>query len=492
MNYKNVFWKKRLVCLLPMMVFVFCLMQPILDVAGFWQGKLAYKSTFTTLLRMGSFLAAAAVGFLLSERKWVYCLTAAVMAAFAAIRSAALMQAGKLYSGEDLFNLAKIYMLVIYTLAFCTFLRKNSRVFQAIRLGFTGNLAIIAAVMLLSRITGTDPYTYPNKQLGVQGWFLYGNPQSAVLSMLVPVAMGWALEKWKNNVIPAAAVTMIGEGALLLLGTRLSCAAMAASGAGLAVSLLLVDRRRWRQSAAVAAVTLVLAALIPVSPMVRNQQRVSESFARKQQAFDEAAEAAGSGGETEKKQRLIEAYNLYVPGIVKRFGGEKALEAYDFSTDVNRVANRRIMRLTFCRLLQEESPASAKWFGMDVTRMKVQGVDLNWRTGEREEMVTSFDPENDFHGIYYLYGAVGLILIMVFFFCFAQRSLRAMIFCFKGVYTLEFAAAAIACCADLAHCVFTASTLRYINASVYLAMILAVLWELSGKALSQNRGKFRW
>lgn len=487
MKQKMTFQKERLIRLLPVLVMGFCLMQPLLDVAGFWQGKLQYKSIVTTLLRMGSFLAVAFFGFFLSDRKRYYILAGGVMAAFAALRSLALMQAGNAFSGEDLFNLAKVYMLVIYTMAFCTFLRKNDRVLRAIGMGFAANLAIVAVVMLLSRLTGTDPYTYPNKQLGVQGWFLYGNPQSAILSMLVPVALGWALNRWTNRVVPVTLTAIVGEGALLMLGTRLSCAAFVAVGIGMAVSILLIDRKRWRQAAAIGAVTLVLMAMIPISPMVRNQQRVAESFDRKQQAFDEIARVDEPGTDAEKQQRLVEAYKLYVPGIVKRFGGEKTLETYDFSTDVDRVGNRRIMRLTFCKLLQQESPASAKWFGMDVTRMKVQGVDLNWTTGQREDMVTSFDPENDFHAIYYLYGMVGLVLMIAFFAFFAGRGLFAMARDFKTYYTLEFAAVAIACCTDLAHCIFTASTLRYINTSVYLAMVLAALWHLSRKELSAKR-----
>lgn len=489
MNRKRTFYREKWTGLLPALVLIFCLMQPPLDVAGFWQGKLEYKSVLTTLIRMGSFLAVGGMGFFLSDRKRYYFLAAGMMVLFAGLRTLALMQAGTPYSGEDLFNLAKVYMLIVYTMAFCTFLRQNGRVLRSIRTGFAINLFVVAAVMLLSRLTGTDPYTYPNKQLGVQGWFLYGNPQSAVLSMLVPMALGWALSRWPDRVVPVTLTAIVGEGALLALGTRLSCAAMVAVGLGMAVSILLVDCKRWRQAAAIGTVTLLLTAMIPVSPMVRNQQRVAESFDRKQQAFDEIARVDEPGTEAEKQQRLVEAYKLYVPGIVKRFGGEKALEAYDYSTDVDRVANRRTMRLTFCRLLQEESPASARWFGMDVTRMKVQGVDLNWTTGQREEMVTSFDPENDFHAIYYLYGAIGLVLTIVFFAFFAGRGLFAMLRDFKAYYTLDFAAAAIACCTDLVHCIFTASTLRYINTSVYLAMALAVLWHLSRKELSPKRMK---
>ena len=106
-------------------------------------------------------------------------------------------------------------------------------------------------------------------------------------------------------------------------------------------------------------------------------------------------------------------------------------------------------------------------------------------------MITSFDPENDFHAVYYLYGMVGLALILAFFAYFACRGLWAMVRDFRSCYTLEFAAIAMACCTDLAHCIFTASTIRYINTSVYLAMVLAALWYLSRKEASEKRMKTR-
>lgn len=480
--------RQELIRLLPAVVFVFCLLQPVLDVAGFWQGTLGVKTAVTTMIRLGCFAGAAVLGFALSERKWIYVSAAGVMALFAAVRSWALLEAGYHFPAEDLTNLLTFYMLPVYTLAFCTFCLRNPRVVRAVTLGFGADLAIVAAVMVLSRLTGTDPYTYPNKELGVQGWFLYGNPQSAILSMLAPVAMGWALEKWQNQVLLPGAVTLAAELALYFLGTRLSTMAMVACGVGLAVCLLLIDRSRWRQAAAIGLVTLILTALIPVSPMVENQRRQADNFDLKQQAFDEIAMTDDdSADDEERMERLVEAYRLYVPGLVTRFGGARTLEAYGYTTDVDVVGARRTMRLTFCRLLQEDSPESARWFGMDITRMKVQGVDLNWSTGEMEEMLTSFDPENDFHAVYYLYGAVGLGLIAGFFAFFAGGALFAMFRDFRRHFTVTFAAIAIGCCCAVAHCVFTASILRFSNSLTYLALLLASIWSLSRRERSAKR-----
>ena len=266
--------------------------------------------------------------------------------------------------------------------------------------------------------------------------------------------------------------------------------AMAACGIGVAVCLLMIDRTRWRQSAAIGLVTVVMIALLPVGPMVENQNRQAENYDQKQAAFDEIAMPDDlTADEDTRNERLVEAYRLYVPGLVTKFGGERTLEAYNYSTNVDVMANRRNMRLTYCRLLLEDSPESARWFGMDITRMKVQGVDLNWRTGEYEEMVTNFDPENDFHAVYYLYGGVGLAMVVLFFAYFGGSALLAMFRDFRRHFTVTFATLAIGCCCALAHVVFTASTLRFINTQAYLAPLLAAMWSLSRRELSAKRMK---
>lgn len=480
--------KELLIRHLPMIVFVYCLCQPLLDVATYWQEALAIGNTFTVVLRMGLLCGSVGLGFLLSDRKRYYWIMAGVLGAFLVARTLACIQAGYDDPISDLSNMVRIYLLPLTALCMCTFLRRNSRVIRALRDGMAVNLAIIALVMLLSRLTGTDPYTYPNKELGVRGWFYFANTQSAILSMIAPVAIGWALSRWEKKILPVAAVTLVALGVLYLLGTRLACAAFLAVGAGMAVCLLLIDRSRWKQAAAIALVTLMLGAALPVSPMVRNQQAVAGNFEIKQAAFDEVA---GTNTSAATPEQLAQAYDLFVPGLISRFGPERTLEAYNYSTDVDVVGNWRTMRLTFCRLLLEDSPESAKWFGMSRSRMWERVTETDVLTGTTKETVTWYDPENDFHGIYYLCGGVGLVLMIGYFLFFAGRGVYAMVRDFRRHFTVDFAAMAIACCTALAHCIFTASILRYNSGSVYLAMVTAALWYLSRREMSEKRMKNR-
>lgn len=480
--------KQMLIRRLPLMVFLYCVCQPVLDVVTYWQEELGVTNALTVVARMGLLCGSVLLGFILSDRKRYYWIAAGVLGGFLAARTWACLQAGYPDPFSDLSNMVRIYLLPLTTLCMCTFLRRNPRVMRGLRDGMMVNLVIIAAVMALSRITGTDPYTYPDKELGVRGWFYFANTQSAILSMIAPVAIGWALARWEKRILPVLAVTAVSLGVLYLLGTRLACAAFVAVGIGMTVCLLLIDRRRWRQSVAIGACTLVLTAMLPVSPMVKNQRQVAGNFEIKQAVFDAAAMTDDeTATEEERQQRLIEAYDLFVPGLVSRFGGERTLEAYDYSTDVDTVGSWRLMRLTFCRLLLEDSPESARWFGMSRTRMWEEVIETDVLTGRTKQTITWFDPENDFHGIYYLCGAVGLALTIAYFAFFALRALYAMCRDFRRHFTVDFAAMAISCCCALAHCVFTASILRHNSGGVYLAMSMAALWQLSRREISAKR-----
>ena len=100
----------------------------------------------------------------------------------------------------------------------------------------------------------------------------------------------------------------------------------------------------------------------------------------------------------------------------------------------------------------------------------------NWDSGYLE-----MDVENDFHGIYYLLGIVGLVLMIAFLLYFGLRGLIAVFRNRKRYFNLDMVGFAIAYGSAIGHAYFTVSVLRRNNASVYLAMVLAALWYLSQK-----------
>ena len=96
--------------------------------------------------------------------------------------------------------------------------------------------------------------------------------------------------------------------------------------------------------------------------------------------------------------------------------------------------------------------------------------------------------ENDFHGMYFLYGIVGLAMIIVYLGFFAIRALIRIFRDPKTYLTLPICAYSTSALILVINAYFSASVLRRPNASVYLSVALAMLWLLT-ESTSPANGK---
>ena len=214
-----------------------------------------------------------------------------------------------------------------------------------------------------------------------------------------------------------------------------------------------------------AAVLLFLAMLCAVffasSPMAVNRRMYSESVVHQQTKVDSE----------EDPMSLDELYAQYLPNLTDRFGVDAVEEAFDYTRDVSVIGDLRVGKLVFCRLAMSELPFVSRLFGFELA------------TTVYQENI--FDVENDYPGIYYLYGIVGLVLLFIFILAFAWRVLKRSIQDPEKHLTMSLFGYVLAAALLLGNALFTASVLRRPNASFYLALTLAVLWYLTD--LSEKR-----
>lgn len=469
---------------LPALVLAICLAQPGLDVISFWLDRLGMSNALTLVLRFGMLFAVVGSGFLLSDRKRYYFLLAGILGAFTLCHMAVCWKNGYVDIVNDLVNLVRIYQLPLVTLSMITYLRQNPEGVAAIRKGFTIDLLFVFVVEVLSVLTATNPYTYPNKSLGVLGWFCvyFPNAQSSILSMLVPVFLADVMERKKMHPVWTLGAGLIAFGILYFFATRLAFAALLGTTFALAVSLLVI---KWKdgvpagRAAAVMALCGVLAvALVTVSPMYVNRQMMAVNAGLKQEhihtlvAADEAAaEEAGLEGQERKVAVLKGAYEEYLAGMTGRFGLERTAEIYNYSTDVSVIADMRLQKNTYNQTLLKDKP-SARLFGLQLADTFTDGV--------------CYDSENDFHGIYFLTGMVGLGLMLAFLGFFALRIAVVLVKDFKTYFTLENAGYGIALICAVAHGYFTAGGLRRANTTFYLAIVLAAIYMQTRKKMDSS------
>ncbi|MCD8376673.1 MAG: O-antigen ligase family protein [Oscillospiraceae bacterium] len=452
---------------LPLFLLCWCAVQPVLDVISYWTQNVSYGSALTLSLRLLIFAAAVALGFLVSQRRRVYYVLGALALLFYAGHLLAWFLAGDPFGPglffSDLTNYVRVLQIPFFVLVFVSLLSRcrqagEETVWRGLLIAFF----IILAVMLLSALTGTNPYTYPDKEIGLLGWFYFANSQSAILSMLVPLAVCAALKSRRRWV--AALVCVLGFGSLYLFATRLAYVSIFVIAGGTLFSWAVCRRLDRFRAIFLVVCALLCAAGYSISPMAHNRQMVAENAVAKQELLDELVEQGIQEYGSEGYEYLRYAYEEYLGGLVDKFGLERVAQQYDYSTNVGTVANVRQMKLNYCRMMLEDQPVTSLLFGMNLPSMTY---------GD-----TCYDVENDFHGLFYLYGAVGLAIFGLFLLYFLVLIVRALLKNAKRYFTVEAAACGIALCTGLLHAAFTSGVLRRPNASFYLSLVLAAIWYL--------------
>ena len=476
---------------IPQFTAALLLIQPVMDVISFWLQRFDLSTAPTLVLRMGILGITILYGFLVSDRKQVYYIAAAVCVAIAAGHVYACLQLPDGYVSpiQDLTNYVRVVQMPLLAICLITFLRQNEETFAAIQRSLTGVLLMILAVEILCMVTNTDYGTYTDG-IGTIGWFSNTNSQSNNLCILVPISLAWQLVQEKRNMPLFWVTAVLSFAALYFFGTRLAYLGIYATCIGLSFTIFLVRRRDWKIATALLGIAILATALMTYSPMVEHM-RVNGGIQNERQGYinmqigDDLEEVkaliqkvpgnSGNSSSSEKKgmteeerQQLIEdltpVYEHYVSDFVEIFGAEKTMEMFNYSIDVHDFSAIRPKKLMFAQMLMNDSPVSSQIFGLNLARFTV---------GEN-----IYDVENDFHGLYYLYGWVGLGAYLLFLAYFVYLIIWALIKNARKYYTPEAAAYGIAFLMCLAHAYNTAGVIRRPNASIYLSVILGVFYYL--------------
>ena len=473
--------KKRMISWLPGFVFLLFALQPVMDVASFWLEELGHPTTVTLLLRMGVLGLTVLLAFCLSARKRVYVIAAGICGLLFGCHVMACMQVGYGDLIGDVTNFVRVIQMPVLVLCLITFFRQNDRCFEAMQSGLTAALLVILSVEAVSILTGTDASAYDNGH-GVLGWFSNANSQSANVAGLTAISLAWQLTWKKRRPVLFWATALGGLGTLYLMCTRLAYLGLVVITAGLSITLFLVRRKQdWKIAAVMAALCVLSVAVLPVSPLGhhwdngnlyeegRQQQLEGQLGENKEETLALAERMrAGDSLSDEEYRRLVEGlepiYDTYVGDFVEVFGLEATMEMYEYSADILVFADVRPKKIAFAEALLNASPVTTRLFGVELSRFIV---------GEN-----NYDVENDFHGIYYLYGIVGLAVYVLFLLYFVGLVLWALVKNAKRYFTPEAAGHGIAFLLCMAHAVFTAGVLRRPNASVYLSAMLAAIYYL--------------
>ena len=461
--------------LIRKILFLLFISQPLLDMLSYWSVPLGIPEAVSIALRAALFVSFGAFGFWISNRKKLY-----LAFGFAALlllcgHIIACAQAGYQDPLSDLINFIRVAQLPLFACCLISCLRKDRRCIRAIEKGLMLNYWIITLSVVLSLLTRSSSATYGESGYGIIGWFGTTNSQSSILSMLVPVVV---ILQYRKRIFPLFCLTAItGFAQLYFVGTRLAFLTIGVTFLGLVITALITKNIARKYLIALGLFCAVCFGCIRLSPMYLHQTHYTDSMASKQSDSarmiregttlpqDFTPVAPEDEPEQVDEETLEMVYGFYAKGLCDRFGAERVIQRYHATRDISVITNTRQMKLNYCSMLLDELPPLSRWFGIELSRMTYNGF--------------NYDVENDFHGIRYLYGIVGLVCLLAFLGYFCWLIVQALISRFRTVFTLEAGAVGMAFLLAMVYAYHTAGILRRPNASFYLSVILAWIYYMT-------------
>lgn len=450
--------------------------QPLMDMLSFVLDVTGSGNKISLAVRFAMLVFVALLGFCISDRKKLYLIYAAACAALLAGHVAACLQQGYRDPVGDIANFVRVAQMPLFAMCFISFLRRGDRIYKAVETGLWVNFAIITVSVVLSVITGTYKPTYLDSNLGVLGWYSTSNAQSAIMSILTPLLVMLAYRSKNDKLLIATTAAAFAQ--LYFLGTRLAFMAMAVTLGGLVIVMLLRREFKWKPVIIVGVCFLACCAFVKVSPMYKNQQVYNSAMNSKQGDANVMMSWQLDGEDfshidwdhisaAKKKHILTIIYTYYsTKYLVARYGIDDVLEAYDYTHEITDITGTRHQKIIFCQLLMDEQDSTlSRLFGMELSRMSFAGK--------------NYDVENDFHGVYFLYGWTGLAMMIAFIGYFIYLIVKALASNWKKYFTLEAGAFGMAFCIALIYAYNTAGVLRRPNSSFYLSVLLAVIYYLT-------------
>ncbi len=381
----------------------------------------------------------------------------------------------------DLAYLVKVLQMPVMAVCFFCLVRDEQTKRQAFR-GLWIAAGLLGAILLTAYFTHTGNSTY-GEGLGFSGWVIDDNrnAHSIILVTLSVFALCLAVKNarrfWAILIPPAVTA------AFLTNGTKGCFYSLFAIMGGFLLFLLLeaiVQHKRLvrRMTLLLAAMMLLSAALYPYTPRAK---------------VSAAQSAAGSGGEIEaallqknidvksmspeerfRDVQVREVFEYYylrymvgtIPDLFERFGMERVLRWFDMSTDAARLIDTRQIKLCYAGLLWQECDAQTRLVGFEVSQLGFDGIR---------------DLENDWPAIFYYYGYAGFTLYAGLVLYVLFRLLRKLLLDFRGSLTPENFALALSLGLLLGLAQFSGAVLRRPNVSVYLALVLALVWYETGR-----------
>lgn len=459
-------------------------LQPCLDVLAYWTRN--DRVTPAGIVRLLLLIALPCYTMLRTRKRKSFLLFLAVVGGFCLLHAENCLRVGYLSPAFDLRYLAGVVQMPVFSVCFLLFLQDDETK-EAAFFGFAAAALLTVFFLLLSRLTGTGNVTY-GEGLGYSGWVIDVNRNANSTNLVIYGALGLYLAIRTRRLSVAALASVVLTGVYLTNGTKGCYFSIFVIFLAYTLWFLLFERAwegRRRICLMLAALCVFSAAIYPWTPRCR----VSES---------QRDAARGSQGEIEAtlleqgiditdmspeerfadpavKEVFVHYYWKYLgvlPDLIDRFGMDRVLMRYRMSTDVGMLIDNRVMERQYAGMIFEDSDLLTRMVGFEVSEMGFDGL---------------YDLENDWHAIFYYYGYLGFALYVGFVLFFLLRALKKLLRDREQALCLENFALFLTLILNLGLAHFSGETLRRPNVSIWLSLILALVWYASAETTSTQK-----
>ena len=459
--------------------------QPLLDVLAFWTKSESGTAAGVIRLAVMALLCLFVLVKIKDYRRFIP--SAAAVALVFLLHAVSCVRNG--YQGfmsDTRMILCMIY-LPVTAVCFCCLMDSEKRRDQAVK-AIMINFALESLVILLAVVTGTGTHTY-QEGIGISGWVIPDNRccHSDILSSVCVFAGYLAVtskKKWINIAVPAVCFVL-----LITNGPTVSYVTLLAICAGYPVFLLLRSLvRREKQDASQRIVSITMAVLFvlsiiifPWTPRYKMDEIKRSTFDEREERFAAEMDALGYNvyamtledifGDEVAHQHFIDYYKTFVYGEVDILGRiysfDRIIAAYKGTVNADILGDTRDMKNVYVRFIFEDSDLFTRMFGIEYDSIGKDKVN---------------DLENDWFAILFYLGYFGFALAAAAVLYLLYRILRLLIRDFRGALTDLNFALLLGFAMQLGMGYFSGAVMRRPNASVYVALFIAMIFYNTRKS----------
>lgn len=453
--------------------------QPVLDVLAYWTNNT--QSSWAGYIRLAIMAILPLYMLFKLEKKKHFLISMLIIGAFCILHFLNCMRLGYIDMFRDVAYMARVAQMPVLAICFVYAVRNEDMKRQSV-CGLITASALVLLALVLAILTGTENVTY-GVGLGVSGWVIDNNrcANSIILVTLSCFAMLYAVKsenKFINIIIPAVVCAVFISNGTKACYFGLFAVMLGFSGFILLAHFLKGVRLNALLLAVMLSLSVIAVAIYPYTPRAKVEALQASATALKDQ--DELVRLLKEKGydpdamTTEEKlanpvvREIFETYYNklmwhVIPEMFDRFGMERVLREYDMTTSAATLIDVRIMKRTYAKMIWDDSDFITHLVGFEVSEIADPGL----------------DPENDWPALFYYYGYIGFGLYIAFILLFIWKLIKRVLRDFKGSVNLLNFTLLLCLALQLGLAEFSGALLRRPNVSVYLSIVLALIYYRS-------------